>query len=209
VGKNLYYILMADVIGSREMDGIHLMNVLKSLIENVSADYKEVFLSPITITLGDEFQSVIKSLSDAIDVIIGIEETKLLLNSKITLRYVLYHGEIETDINEKIAHEMLGSGLTKSREILSNSKRGDNRIYVELHNEKSGLLNGLFFLYTSIVDRWKLSDYELVNLLIRFGDYKKAADFLKRDRGNVWRREKSLNIPQYLTIRKLIKEIAK
>lgn len=200
---------MADVIGSREMDGIHLMNVLKSLIENVSADYKEVFLSPITITLGDEFQSVIKSLSDAIDVIIGIEETKLLLNSKITLRYVLYHGEIETDINEKIAHEMLGSGLTKSREILSNSKRGDNRIYVELHNEKSGLLNGLFFLYTSIVDRWKLSDYELVNLLIRFGDYKKAADFLKRDRGNVWRREKSLNIPQYLTIRKLIKEIAK
>ena len=209
MGKNLYYILMADVIGSREMDGIHLMNVLKSLIENVSADYKEVFLSPITITLGDEFQSVIKSLSDAIDVIIGIEETKLLLNSKITLRYVLYHGEIETDINEKIAHEMLGSGLTKSREILSNSKRGDNRIYVELHNEKSGLLNGLFFLYTSIVDRWKLSDYELVNLLIRFGDYKKAADFLKRDRGNVWRREKSLNIPQYLTIRKLIKEIAK
>jgi hypothetical protein len=200
---------MADVIGSREMDGITLMNELKSLIKKVSADYKGVFLSPITITLGDEFQSVIKSLSEAIEVIICIEETKLLLNTKITLRYVLYYGEIETEINEKIAHEMLGSGLTKSREILSNIKRGDNRIYVELHNEKSDLLNGLFFLYTSIVDKWKLSDFELVDLLIRLGDYKKVADFLKKDRGNIWRREKSLEIPQYLTTRKLIKEIAK
>jgi hypothetical protein len=209
VGENLYYILMADVIGSREMDGITLMNELKSLIKKVSADYKGVFLSPITITLGDEFQSVIKSLSEAIEVIICIEETKLLLNTKITLRYVLYYGEIETEINEKIAHEMLGSGLTKSREILSNIKRGDNRIYVELHNEKSDLLNGLFFLYTSIVDKWKLSDFELVDLLIRLGDYKKVADFLKKDRGNIWRREKSLEIPQYLTTRKLIKEIAK
>ena len=94
-------------------------------------------------------------------------------------------------------------------EILSYIKRGDNRIYVELHNEKSDLLNGLFFLYTSIVDKWKLSDFELVDLLIRLGDYKKAADFLKKDRGNIWRREKSLEIPQYLTTRKLIKEIAK
>lgn len=209
MGENLYNILMADVIGSREMDGITLMNELKSLIKKVSTDYKEVFLSPITITLGDEFQSVIKSLSEAIEVIIGIEETKLLLNTKITLRYVLYYGEIETEINEKIAHEMLGSGLTKSREILSNIKRGDNRIYVELHNEKSDLLNGLFFLYTSIVDKWKQSDFELVDLLIRLGDYKKVADFLKKDRGNIWRREKSLEIPQYLTTRKLIKEIAK
>jgi hypothetical protein len=55
------FILMADIIGSRKKQGKELMNAFSHLTSLVSIQRKNCFLSPITITLGDEFQCVVKN----------------------------------------------------------------------------------------------------------------------------------------------------
>src|ERR1700731_4801117 len=112
MNQNKYLILMGDVIGSRKKDQLMLINSFKETINAVNKEKKNDFLSPMTITLGDEFQSVIKNLSAALDIIFSIEEEIAASGKNFKLRYILEEGEIETPINSKIAYGMLGSGLT-------------------------------------------------------------------------------------------------
>lgn len=198
---------MADIVGSRSKKGQALMHEFKYLAEKINIEEKKAFLSPITITLGDEFQSVVKSLEDGIRVIINIEEYILKQKYEFKLRYILYYGAIETEINKSVAHEMLGEGLIKARELLGKNKKEKNRIYVELQNKKSNILNKLFYLYTSISDKWKIRDYGLIYLLIKNKDYYEVSKQLNKDRGYIWRKNKNLEIQKYNTIKELINEI--
>jgi len=58
-------------------------------------------------TLGDEFQSVIKNLPAALDIIFSIEEKIAAGGQDFRLRYVLEEGKIETPLNRKIAYGMI------------------------------------------------------------------------------------------------------
>jgi hypothetical protein len=66
------------------------------------------------------------------------------------------------------------------------------------------VLNQLLYLYDSIVQQWKTQDYPIVDALLRTGDYKQAAQLLGKDYSLIWRREKSLQIPQLKAIENLI-----
>jgi len=207
--QNKYFILMVDVVKSRSMQGNVLMDNFKELVDNISKIQKSVFLSPPTITLGDEFQSVVKTLKDGIDTIIMIEELLIKSKSDFKLRYVLNYGVIETKINPAIAYEMLGEGLTTTRELLSGLKKEGSRFFINLNSDKSELFNGLFYIYSSIVDKWKYNDYKLVNSFIINQDYKKVAKQLNRDRASTWRKEKTLQMKQYFVTKILIKKLIK
>ena len=111
-----YDILMADVIRSRNQDGERLMQDLEKLVEEVAKINPARFLSPMTITLGDEFQAVVRSAVDAVEIMFSLEEQRIMLQLPLKLRYVLHRGVIETPINAKSAHGMLGKGLTQARE---------------------------------------------------------------------------------------------
>jgi len=202
-----YYILMADIIDSRDADGDKLMQEFKKLVTKVSKEKKNSFLSPMTITLGDEFQSVVKSFEEGIDVLIKLEEEKIEFGTEIKLRYVLCYGEIDTPINPESAHEMLGKGLTKSRAILSKLKKEAKRFHFDLQSEQSEILNKIFFLYSSIIDKWKVDDYELIHSFLQEADYYKVAEKLNKNRGYTWRKEKALEIKQYFTTKELINDI--
>lgn len=51
------------------------MEDFKLLVNKIKNEKAGSFLSPQTITLGDEFQSIVTNLKDGIDIIIYIEET--------------------------------------------------------------------------------------------------------------------------------------
>ncbi|MGD8779840.1 MAG: SatD family protein [Ignavibacteria bacterium] len=207
--NNNKFILMADIIGSRNKESKKLISDFKKLVKNISSNNKDTFLSPLTITLGDEFQSVVKSLSDGINIIFQIEETIIKKEYNFKLRYILYYGPIDTAINKESAYGMLGDGLTKARESLNNLRPAENRILLELQNRKSQTFNMLFFIYSSIIDKWKQSDFKLLTNFFEYGDYKIVAQKMKREKGNTWRKAKTLQIQQYFTTKKLINEIIK
>jgi hypothetical protein len=113
-----HIVLMADIIDSRKNDQNELMLKFRNVTEEINKSHKKGILSPMTITLGDEFQGVVKNISAAINLILELEEKLMLNNAGFKLRYVLYEGKIDTPINDKIAYGMLGEGLTKAREAL-------------------------------------------------------------------------------------------
>jgi hypothetical protein len=204
------YILMADVIHSGQKKGHELMRDFKKISNSINLKLKNAFLSPITITLGDEFQSIVKSLVDGIEVIIKFEELIIKSNLTFKLRYVLNYGEIETPINPQKAHGMLGQGLTDSRKMLELEKQKEKRFLIKTDNKKlTEQLNMAFNIYQSFIDNWKFKDFKIVSTFLEYNDYKKVAKVLQKDQSSVWRRKKSLKMDEYTVAVNLIHSLIK
>lgn len=184
-----------------------MMAQLKKIVKDISFQNRDLFLSPLTITLGDEFQSVVKGARDGINLIIRIEEEIIRYSFNLKLRYIFILGSIDTPINRRSAHKMYGEGLIRAREMLKELKKGDHRIHIDLDHEQSRVWNSLFFLYSSLVDKWKLEDYGLINEFLVEKDYYTVAKKLSLNRGTIWRKERSLGIRQYLEMINIIEEL--
>ena len=202
--KKSYWILMADVVGSSKQAGKQLAQQLQQLTNYLNETYKAAILSPLTVTLGDEFQGVVKNRQQGVAILLAAEEWLIAKESAVKLRYVLWNGPIETAVNPTIAHGMLGDGLTQARQKLIELKHDRNTRFYVGNEQPDAVLNQLLFLYDSIVSQWKKQDYALVDALLRTGDYKLAAQQLGKDYSLIWRREKSLQIPQLKAIENLI-----
>jgi hypothetical protein len=201
------YIIMADIINSGNRESKTLMVDFKTLTKKINTTFKAKIVSPLTITLGDEFQGLLNNIVEVIEMIIKIEELIIKQRYEFKLRYVVHFGNIETAINTKRSYEMLGPGLTKAREKLEDLKNTNHRFDIETNNKsQSYILNESFKIFQTIVDKWDLNDYELANAFIELKDYSAVAKKLKKDRSLMWRREKTLNMDNYFSIKNIIQE---
>lgn len=201
-----YAILMADVKDSGKKDPKILMANFKKLIAEINTKQKTYIISPLTITLGDEFQCVAKNVVEATNLIYSMEELIVKKQFDFKLKYVVNYGQIDTKINKKIAYEMLGQGLTDARRYLNEIKKEDTRFLIQgnKNEELTHLANNAFLIYQSIVDSWKSKDLKTVSAFLLYGDYKKVAAHIKTDTSSAWRRKKSLKINEYLAIKEII-----
>jgi hypothetical protein len=196
---------MADVIGSSQKRGNELMRKFSALVASANQQQSIRFLSPATITLGDEFQAVMKDLVAGLQTIVYLEEEIVRQEADFQLRYVLHYGQIETKINTDIAYEMLGEGLSTARKALNALKDESHRFLIQgAQEDLSVALNEAFILYEHLLNRWKPEDYPLVSAFWMHKDYKKVAEVLKKDVSLMWRREKSLNLREYNAIKSVI-----
>jgi hypothetical protein len=206
-----YVIIMADIINSGKKNPKKLMTSFQNVVDEVNKESKSLLLSPITITLGDEFQGIASNVQSAIRLLFSLQEKIIKSDARFKLRYVIVEGAIDTPINEKIAYGMLGEGLTKARKLLETSKTESENYHFELKDtKKSEALANSLFLYQSIVDGWNLvRDEELIVEFIELDDYKKVAEKLGKTRSQIWKRRKSLRIDEYFSIKSVINYIAK
>lgn len=196
---------MADVIKSREADGVAVAKDLRHLTEQANKLFKKEIISPLTVTLGDEFQGVINSMQTGIEIIWKLEEMIIEKQIAFKLRYVLSSGKIETPVNRKIAHGMLGEGLTRARELLNKLKKSEERFYLA-PGKNDSRLNKFFILYQSQVDDWKTKDFTIISDFLKLDDYKTVADKNKKSWSLMWKRRRTLKIKEYKTIKDLISE---
>lgn len=202
----LNFILMADIIGSRETDQNRLMHDFKLVTAKTNNTKQDNLLSPITITLGDEFQAIARDLSSAVDIILDLEETKIQLDKGFRLRYVLQEGKIETPINSSIAYGMMGSGLTDARQTLLEMKKTKTRFRVVLQDKTLGsAIENTFIALQGIIDDWKPEkDYYIVSKFLQNKDYKEVAQELEKERSLIWKREKGLKLNEYFALKEVI-----
>lgn len=201
-----YPILMADIIASRRSDQRLLIYEFKRIVQFINYKWKESIISPLTITLGDEFQGLLKDMESCYKVVFEIEEFIIENELNIKLRYVMNYGSIETPINRNIAYEMLGDGLTQAREQLNKLKSGINRFLVLSGKKQKATIaiNDLFMIYESYIDSWKLNEYKMVTQFLKVKDYKIVASNLDMNRSSTWRRYKGLHIEEYNITKSLI-----
>ena len=196
---------MADIINSSGKDSLLLMSHFKELVNTINRENEPNIISPITITLGDEFQGITTSVRKGIELIFMLEETIVKQDLSLKLRYVLTSGKIDTEINTKIAHGMLGPGLTNARKQLNNLKGKQSRFLVDTGDFTHDIMvNKGFELYQSLVDDWKPKDLKIISAFFKDMDYKVVAESVNLDKSSVWRRKKSLKMTEYQTVKEII-----
>ena len=159
----LHYILMGDIVDSREFHAQRLRDRFMDLIASCNEVLSESILSPYTVTLGDEFQGLARDLPSMLQSIFFLEETSLARGLQFDIRYVAVQGDIDTEINTTRAHTMMGPGLTTAREILEDKRRGHARMRFKLPNKAlADQLNRLFLVYDGLTERWDPEDGPLI-----------------------------------------------
>jgi hypothetical protein len=198
------WIVMGDVVKSSEADQVALQKNFAQLIRMVNESFHEILASPMTITLGDEFQGVVKSAEDVATILIALEEYKWSLEIPILIRYSATLGDIDTEINPVIAYGMLGSGLSEAREALALMKTEEDRFVFNGDFPKKRQMALSLNLLLELQEQWKWKDREIIKGYFKYKDYKKVAEELEKDVSLMWRRFKSLDFTSYQKRRKLV-----
>lgn len=208
---SLVLILMADVVESRQQPGEILSQALRELVKATNRKHRKAIASPLTVTLGDEFQGLIPSLPGAVAILHTLETHRRAAIGECAyeLRYVLHEGEIDSPINRQRAHNMVGPGLTRAREMLNDKFRGKPRYSIDIHPpELSQALGEAFLAMEAIEERWDPADFPVIETLLKEGDDEAAGDRLGRYRTSVARRRHTLQIAAFQALQSLQRRLS-
>lgn len=196
------YILMADIVDSHEKEGASLMSAFRTAVDWTNKIYESSIRSPLTITLGDEFQGIVSSAGKGLDIILAMEEYFIEEEVDFKLRYVLHKGEVETPINDENAYEMLGPGLTDARRMLNEMKKENSRFLISIDSRDE--LNKMMRITQHFIDGWFPKDRSTVSGFLQGRDYKELAKMQNKDDSTLWRRRRSLAIDEYQLCKEML-----
>jgi hypothetical protein len=112
---------MGDIVGSERAPSLQAVHrTFNRAVGNANEVGAAHIASPLTITLGDEFQGLLTGLVNAWDT--AVELRLGLLSAAIPCRFVVGVATLKTPLNRKEAWSMMGTGLSAAREKL-NDKR--------------------------------------------------------------------------------------
>ena len=200
-----FHILMADIIGSRNYDQLAIATMLAKLTDQINKEQAALILSPLTVTLGDEFQAVCKNEEASVQLVYEIEKQMFLRGYPCYLRYIVYQGPIDTALNPDIAHGMLGEGLSKAREILISEKR--NHFNFRLKNEnRSAFLQTLFKPFDDFRTLAENKNQNILEDLVftELGD-REIGDRHGKTTSQVWKYRRNWRTNTYRSLVKIIK----
>lgn len=200
-----HFILMSAIRHPGSDKSEEIEEQLKNVITVINKIHKKHFITALDMVMANEFQGITNSLQGSLEMIFDIEECLIENNLDFKLKHVLYHDTIKTIQSKHTAYERLGFGLIDARERLQLIKKTDSRFLIATNNEKTSLyLNNLFLIYEDYLDSWKKSDYEYVKAFLNHLSYKEVAALFNINVSSGWRREKSLKMKQYYTIKEMI-----
>ena len=201
-----HFIIMSEIkqVGS-SYNEISIKNDLKNVTSVINKIHKNDFITALDLVTNTEFQGITNSLQSSIEIIFDIEECLIENNLDYKLKYVLYHTNLKNTQSKHSVYERLGLSLIDARERLKLIKKTESRFLVATSNETISLsLNNLFLIYEDYVDSWKKNDFEYVSAFLNNKTYKEVAELFNINVSSGWRREKSLKLKQYYTIKEMI-----
>lgn len=178
---------------------------LHKVIGVINRIHKKDFITSLDLLPPDEFQGITGSLQASLEVLFDIEECLIENDLDFKLKHVIYHDTIKTVQSKYTAFERLGFALMDARDRLKSIKKTDSRFLVATTDEKLSLhLNNLFLIYEDYLDSWKGKDYSYVKAFLSNMSYKEVARQFNINLSSGWRRERSLKMKQYYTIKEMI-----
>lgn len=117
---NIYSVINMDIVGSREIEGrAALQEALKQYFKQLYIENKHILVAPITFTLGDEWQIVLKDAKESYNMFLKIKE--FLLHRNINCYCGVGLGSISTEESED-TREMDGKAFIHARKALIYAK---------------------------------------------------------------------------------------
>ena len=146
-----YCVITADVKGSRDFeDRAALQESLKAAMARVNDEFAPHLVVPFTITIGDEWQGVLRSLAESYDVAQAFARAL----EGVSVVFGIGEGEISTPTAERSA-EMDGEAFHRSREALEKTKTdGKSITFRTIDAEADKLLNALCAALELVSRHW-------------------------------------------------------
>ncbi|MFH1501895.1 MAG: SatD family protein [Candidatus Eisenbacteria bacterium] len=182
-----YVALIADIVGSRRLpDRYGVQERLEAAMPALSRKLKPELAADFTVTLGDEFQALIRRPSDVVAI---LNETDHLL-SGIPLRFGVGVGCLTTDFRET-AIGMDGPCFHEARDAITTGKQEGRWVTVSGFGGDDALLNALFGLLGVIRLRWTQIQADTVAAARRAGSHRDVAAARNRHESTVSKALKS------------------
>ncbi|GFZ33756.1 hypothetical protein CSC2_42820 [Clostridium zeae] len=117
---NIYSVINMDIVGSREIEGrAVIQEELKQYFRQLYIENRHLLVAPITFTLGDEWQIVLKDPKESYNMFLKIKD--FLLNRNINCYCGVGIGSISTEESED-TREMDGKAFIYARKALMCAK---------------------------------------------------------------------------------------
>jgi hypothetical protein len=149
-----YAVLMGDIVGSESAPSLKAVHrSFNAAIDSANDRHAANIASPLTITLGDEFQGLLMGLAHAWQV--AAELRTRLLFARISCRFLIGVAQLDTPLNTKKAWNMMGAGLSAARDKL-NDKRVQNAYRFSLPDDPitESLLDAVGDTITQVELQW-------------------------------------------------------
>jgi hypothetical protein len=156
-------VLIADIVSSREIkDRDRIQKKLKVTLQRINQKSRSI-LSPMTITLGDEFQCV---YSNADEIFKHIWEI-LYTSYPEKIRFSFGIGKITTGINRIQAIGMDGPAFYEAREGLAWLKQQDYFFNIRSSNDSElvSFARNTLYLVSHNIESWNRNRIRIMNLL--------------------------------------------
>ena len=147
-----YLVLIGDMVGSKaQRDRNSLQRSFAETLQKAQKKYGTAFISPLTLTIGDEFQAVLEKSDDLFSLLTFIE-TQL---DGVQFRYGMGLGGIDTDINSQQAIGMDGPAFHRARAAIEQAKKEQRRFcFKSGHSGQEERINILLNWVDYAVKRW-------------------------------------------------------
>ena len=167
-------VLIADIVSSRKIkERDKMQKNLKTLLRKLNKESGEI-ISPLTITLGDEFQCVYSSGNEIFRHVWQILDTAYPEK----IRFSFGIGEISTAINKEQAIGMDGPAFYAAREGLSELKQKNYLFNISKNTTDTEILSFIkstVFLISFHTYGWKRNRIKIMSLLEEEMTVKKIA----------------------------------
>lgn len=207
----MYCAIIGDIVNSRNLQNRNNVQIrLKNTLSKINKRYGSEIAAKFIITIGDEFQGLLKSPNNILEIIDDIKEVLY----PIKLRIGIGIGQIDTEINPKMAlgadgpaYHYARQAISKLKEISTqyeNPKQDTMIIYFSNDDDvfiSRNLINALWVAIYLIENNWSEKQRQAVNIVIREEMTQRySANLLNIDQSSLQRR---LNAAGYLTYKKL------
>ena len=156
-----YIAVIGDIIESKKLeDRFEIQIKLKNVLEYVNNRYAKDIESKFMITLGDEFQGLLKTGDYIIDLIEYIQISMF----PVQIRFGIGIGKIETEINRQVPFGADGSAYHNARNMINDLKKSEKKNKMSSanimiasdgdHEDPVLLINTILSLCTAIRQNW-------------------------------------------------------
>lgn len=204
-----YIAVIGDIVKSKKViERNEAQKKLKTVLEKINKKYGNEIASNFMITLGDEFQGLLKCRKNIIRIISEIEMAMF----PIQLRFGIGIGKIDTEINRDIPLGADGPAYHNARKMIDELKRKERKYETNYSNvmicsqgdneQIDMLLNTILSLCSAIKAKWTSRQMEIISCYIKSGkNQHRAAEKLGISKSSV---NKALNNSNYYTYQNAI-----
>ena len=162
---NTVAVVIADLVNSRHIkDRQIFQRKLKQILDSISRKSARSLLSPLTLTLGDEFQAVYGDFKTLFYDMMAILEAI----HPYGIRIAIAHGPLLTDINRKAALEMDGPAFIEARMLIDRLKKYSGTM-IQFTTAKSfnpEMINLCLRILSKEIQTWKPNTVRIFNRIM-------------------------------------------